>query len=91
MTNPEGPVFQVGKDITYSFLVMTPGSFSFRWAVYCQSTGIVQENSILFTGSGRSVTINSTPNRCIDVFECTAWDDAGSTGQDRLLIEVTGQ
>ena len=68
---------------------MTPGSFSFRWTVYCQYR-IVQEYPI-FTDSGRSVTITSTPHWCIDVFECTAWDDAGSTGQDRLLIEVTGQ
>ena len=90
MTNPEGPVFQAGKYITYYFSVMTPGSFFYRWTMVCQSTGSVQESPIL-SSSGRSVTIISTPIQCIDVIECTAWDDAGSTGQDRELIEITGQ
>ena len=90
MTSLEGPVFPAGVEVTYSCRVITPGDSTFSVLTYCLSGGVEE---VIFPPSQRQTTLtfNTCHTDCFDVVACRAWDDLGSTAEERSLIQITGQ
>ena len=92
MTSLEGPVFPAGVYITYSCRVITPGDFTSSFLTYCLSGGVEEVLFIFPPTDRREAYIFKTCNlHCIDMVACRAWDDLGSTAEERSLIQITGQ
>ena len=92
MTSLEGPVFPAGVDVTYSCRVITPGDFTYSRLTYCLSGGVEKVLFIIpLTDRQKSFTVNTCNLYCYDMEACRAWDDLGSTAEERLLIQITGQ
>ncbi|CAI8017305.1 hypothetical protein GBAR_LOCUS10527, partial [Geodia barretti] len=93
VTIPEGPIFQAGREIKYYCKVIAPGAFSFKMTKYCVHMGsenLAYQSPLSTNTTETSFIINSTPTYCMDKVGCTAWDDAGSTAEDKLSVHVTG-
>ena len=93
VTEPEGPVYQACEYIVFYCKVMTPGDFTFSHVFYCLSGGIekVVAQFSPVSDTEISTTQNSCPSYCFNVRACRAWDDLGSTAEDRSLAKLTGQ
>ena len=88
--SPHGPIFRTGQEIVITCEVITPGKFTFLYLEYCVSNGM--EKTVLnYSGGSFGRIIFSTTDYCRNIFACRAWDDAGSTVEDRLILKVTGQ
>ena len=91
VTVPEGPIFQAGINVVFYCNVITPGSFTYSWRVYCLSSGSEVLKYIYISPRHSPVTVNSCPSNCADLVRCTAWDSAGATGEDSVLMQFTGE
>ena len=92
MTSLEGPVFPAGVKVTYSCRVITPGDFTNIHLTYCLSGGVEEVVSIFPpTDRQTTFTFNTCNLYCFDMVACRAWDDLGSTAEERSLIQITGQ
>ena len=92
MTSLEGPVFPAGVEVTYSCRVITPGDFTYSHLTYCLSGGVEHVVSIFPpTDRQTTLTFNTCNLICYDMVACRAWDDLGSTAEERSLIQITGQ
>ena len=92
VTEPEGPVYQACEDIVFYCKVMTPGDFTFSHVYYCLSGGIEKVVALFspVSNTGLSVTTPSCISYCLNVRACRAWDDLGSTAEDKALAKLTG-
>ena len=72
-SSPSGPVYQAATWISFQCQASSgSGLYSYRWKVYCSSTGVqVFESS---RGSDASFRIKSTPSTCFNKVECIAED-----------------
>ena len=91
VTVPEGPIFQAGINVVCYCNVITPGSFTYLWRVHCLSSGSEGQFYSYITPKPSSITVNSCPLNCADLVRCTAWDSAGATGEDSVLMQFTGE
>ena len=92
VVSPHGLIFRAGQEIVITCEVITPGKFTFRYLDYCVSNGMEKTVYNSSVSSGRyGRIILSTIDYCRTIHACRAWDDAGSTVEDRLILKVTGQ
>ena len=91
VTVPEGPIFQAGINVVCYCNVITPGSFTYLWRVHCLASGSEGQFYSYITPKPSSITVNSCPLNCADLVRCTAWDSAGATGEDSVLMQFTGE
>ena len=94
LPTPEDPVYRAAVYIDLHCKVVTPGNYFFNWEAYCLEGG---SERLVFHGSNFSdishlVSVSSTPDTCLDVIVCRAWDDRGSSGEARFTTgNITGE
>ena len=92
LPTPEGPVYRAAVYIDLRCKVITPGNYNFSWEAYCLASGTRVFHAGNFTDISHLVSFSSTPDSCLDLIVCRAWDENGSMAEDKFRTgNITGQ